>query len=63
MAMAVDRGYFSYDEPICLYWPEFAANGKEIITIKNLLQHEAGLGTPDGILTKVSCSSNATEQC
>ncbi|MBF0352693.1 MAG: beta-lactamase family protein [SAR324 cluster bacterium] len=38
-----DRGLIAYDEPIVSYWPEFAAHGKETITMRHLLCHESGL--------------------
>ncbi len=47
LAMAQSRGYFDYDDPVSRYWPEFARNGKEAITIRQLLNHEAGLCLPD----------------
>src|SRR4029077_20368461 len=31
------------DAPVAKYWPEFAAAGKEKVTIRHLLTHEAGL--------------------
>jgi CubicO group peptidase (beta-lactamase class C family) len=43
MALAYSRGLLDYDEPVCKYWPEFAQNGKEKITIRQLLAHQAGL--------------------
>jgi CubicO group peptidase (beta-lactamase class C family) len=42
-AMIVDRGQASYDDPVCRFWPEFAAAGKDTITIAQLLSHQAGL--------------------
>jgi CubicO group peptidase (beta-lactamase class C family) len=41
--MLADRGKFDYDEPIAKYWPEFAAKGKEAISIRTLLNHRSGL--------------------
>ena len=38
-----DRGLIDYDEPVATYWPEFAAAGKERITVRELLSHRAGL--------------------
>jgi CubicO group peptidase (beta-lactamase class C family) len=38
-----DRGELDYDEPVATYWPEFAAGGKERVTIRHLLTHRAGL--------------------
>src|SRR5258707_295686 len=43
LALANSRGYFDYEAPVAHYWPEFAQNGKERITIRQLLAHEAGL--------------------
>lgn len=42
-AMAIDRGLARYDQPVADFWPEFAANGKEKITIGMLLSHQAGV--------------------
>lgn len=39
----VDRGLADYDDPIAKHWPEFATRGKEAITIRQALCHEAGL--------------------
>jgi CubicO group peptidase (beta-lactamase class C family) len=38
-----DRGLVDYDEPVAAYWPEFAAAGKDRITVRELLSHRAGL--------------------
>lgn len=43
MALAHSRGLFDYDERISTYWPEFAQEGKERITVRQLLAHQAGL--------------------
>jgi len=42
-AMLVDRGQAAYDDPVARWWPEFAAQGKDAITIAMLLSHQAGL--------------------
>jgi len=39
----VDRGRLDYDRPVAHYWPEFGRAGKESITVRQLLCHEAGL--------------------
>ena len=41
--MLADRGRLDYDSPVACYWPEFAAAGKEGITVRHLLTMEAGL--------------------
>ena len=51
VAMCVERGLLSYEEPVSLFWPEFAAHGKEQVTVAQLLSHQAGLYTVDGPLT------------
>lgn len=49
VAMCVQRGLFSYDEPVVSVWPEFAAEGKGDATIAQLLSHQCGLITVDGL--------------
>lgn len=39
----VERGLVSYDRPIAEVWPEFAAHGKAAITLRQALNHSAGL--------------------
>ncbi|MFX1261888.1 MAG: serine hydrolase domain-containing protein [Promethearchaeota archaeon] len=43
MALAHSQGLFEYDEPVSRYWPEFAQNGKDRITVRQLMAHQAGL--------------------
>ena len=43
MALAHSRRWIDYEERVCSYWPEFAKNGKERITVRQLLAHQAGL--------------------
>ena len=43
LAIAHSRGWLDYDEFVCKYWPEFAQNGKDKITVRQLLAHQAGL--------------------
>lgn len=45
------KGLIDYDEKVATYWKEFACNGKENITIRQLLAHQAGLFTNDKKLT------------
>jgi CubicO group peptidase (beta-lactamase class C family) len=39
----VGEGKLELDEPVARVWPEFAANGKAAITLRQLLCHRAGL--------------------
>lgn len=43
LAVAHSRGLFELDAPVASYWPEFAQAGKEEITVRQLLSHQAGL--------------------
>ncbi len=43
VAMLVERGLLDYDAPVARYWPEFAANGKQGITVDQVMSHQAGL--------------------
>ncbi|KAH7019645.1 beta-lactamase-domain-containing protein [Ilyonectria destructans] len=38
-----DRGLLATDAPVSRYWPEFAAHGKESITVEDVLSHRAGI--------------------
>ncbi len=38
-----DRGLVDYDAPVKEYWPEFAEAGKDQITVRQILCHQAGL--------------------
>jgi CubicO group peptidase (beta-lactamase class C family) len=51
VALARSRGLFDYDERVAAYWPEFAANGKGEVTVRQLLGHEAGVAGVDTPLT------------
>ncbi len=41
--LLVDRGLVDVNAPVARYWPEFAANGKETLPVRFLLDHRAGL--------------------
>ena len=43
LAIAHSRGWLDYEERIATYWPEFAQHGKDTITVRQLLAHQAGL--------------------
>lgn len=43
LAVAHSRGWLNYEERVCTYWPEFAQHGKERVTVRQLLAHQAGL--------------------
>jgi uncharacterized protein YbbC (DUF1343 family)/CubicO group peptidase (beta-lactamase class C family) len=46
MMQLYEQGKFQFDDPVVKYLPEFAANSKEKVTIRELLTHYSGLA-PD----------------
>lgn len=66
IAQLRDRGVLDFDDRVAHHVPEFAANGKDVITIRHLLTHTAGLRPPvqgwdarpwDEIITAVCATS------
>ncbi len=47
MAVAHSKGLFELDTAVAHYWPEFAQAGKDQITVRQLLAHQAGLVSID----------------
>ena len=47
LALAHSRGWLDYDERVATYWPEFAQAGKQDVTVRQLLSHQAGLPVVD----------------
>ncbi len=47
LAMLNSRGSLDYEERVASYWPEFAENGKEKVTVRQLISHQAGLAALD----------------
>ncbi|MEL6323539.1 MAG: serine hydrolase domain-containing protein [Pseudomonadota bacterium] len=43
LARLVDQGQLDYDRPVAELWPEFAAHGKDAVTVAETLSHQAGL--------------------
>jgi CubicO group peptidase (beta-lactamase class C family) len=41
--LLAERGLFGYDTPVAELWPEFAANGKQAVTVRQVLNHTAGV--------------------
>jgi CubicO group peptidase (beta-lactamase class C family) len=41
--MLISRGLLELDRPVASYWPEFGQAGKDGITLRMLLNHQAGL--------------------
>ena len=49
--LLAQRDQLELDAPVARYWPEFAANGKQSITLRHVLTHSAGLPAVEGELT------------
>jgi CubicO group peptidase (beta-lactamase class C family) len=64
VAILVDRGLLDYDDKVSRHWPEFAANGKENISVAQLMSHQSGLNgfveptTPEDQFDWESCAEN-----
>lgn len=43
VAMLVDEGLLSYQDPVARHWPEFAQGGKQDITVAQILSHQSGV--------------------
>ena len=43
VAQLVEMGKLNLEDPVAKYWPEFKVNGKEQITVRDLLTHYSGL--------------------
>lgn len=39
----VDEGRVELDAPVARYWPEFAQSGKQLLPVRQILNHQAGL--------------------
>ena len=51
LIMASQQGSLDLDLPVAQYWPEFAAHGKDRVTVRQLLAHRVGLVYPATTLT------------
>jgi CubicO group peptidase (beta-lactamase class C family) len=45
--MLADRGELDVDAPAAVYWPEFAASGKQGVLVRHLLSHSSGVSGLD----------------
>ncbi|MCJ1677868.1 beta-lactamase family protein [Streptomyces sp. APSN-46.1] len=49
VALLVQDGVLELDRPVSAYWPEFTGYGKERLTVRQLVSHQAGLiNRPEG---------------
>jgi CubicO group peptidase (beta-lactamase class C family) len=59
-----ERGILNLDIPLSRIWPEFAANGKDAITLRHVISHRSGLPAlrdplPDGAMLDWGVMTNA----
>lgn len=47
LLLLADRGEIEFEAPVARYWPEFAAAGKEDVSIAHVMSHQAGLSGMD----------------
>jgi CubicO group peptidase (beta-lactamase class C family) len=58
LSLVVEDGDLDLDRLVTHYWPEFGAQGKDGVTVRQLLAHQAGLlGTEDGLTVQDLCHS------
>jgi CubicO group peptidase (beta-lactamase class C family) len=50
--LLADRGLIDFAAPVAKYWPEFAAAGKERVTIAHLMSHSSGISGWKETITK-----------
>jgi CubicO group peptidase (beta-lactamase class C family) len=43
LLMLIDRGQLALDDPVAKHWPEFAARGKEHVTVADIASHRSRL--------------------
>ena len=55
LTLLADRGALDWDAPVAAAWPGFAAAGKGAITVRTLVNHQAGLLGLDTPLTMDDC--------
>ena len=51
-----ERGLVDYDKPVAYYWPEFAAHGKDKLTVRDAITHRQGIPLmPEGVTPELMC--------
>ncbi|MGW7459785.1 serine hydrolase domain-containing protein [Streptomyces sp. NPDC054797] len=49
VALLVQDGVLEWDRPVSAYWPQFTGDGKERLTLRQLISHQSGLiNIPEG---------------
>ncbi|WP_037576061.1 serine hydrolase domain-containing protein [Phaeacidiphilus oryzae] len=60
LLLLAQRGRIDLDAPVAEYWPEFAARGKERVTVRQLLSHQAGVAALDRPLTAAEAADGVS---
>jgi CubicO group peptidase (beta-lactamase class C family) len=47
--LLAERGQLRLDDPVARYWPEFGRHGKGTVTVRQVLQHRAGVPVARGL--------------
>ncbi len=51
-----ERGLVEYDAPVARYWPDYGANGKAAVTVRDALSHRTGTPQmPPGVTPDMMC--------
>ncbi|MEV0616308.1 serine hydrolase domain-containing protein [Nonomuraea sp. NPDC050404] len=59
VALLTQEGVLDLDEPVARHWPEFAAAGKDTITLRDVLTHRSGVIGVDGGLSAAELADDA----
>jgi CubicO group peptidase (beta-lactamase class C family) len=51
--LLAEHGAVSLDDPVTTHWPEYRQNGKQSITIRQVLSHRAGVPVAGGMLRTI----------
>jgi CubicO group peptidase (beta-lactamase class C family) len=68
IARLIESGAIDLDAPVSQYWPEFAAGGKDVVSVRMALSHQAGVPgvepqlTLDELLDHTSVAARVAEQ-
>ena len=62
MATLVDQELLDFADPVSAYWPEFVGEGKDTLTVADVMRHEAGLAQLDVSLSAPQLETLALKQ-
>jgi CubicO group peptidase (beta-lactamase class C family) len=60
--LLIERGKLKPDDLVSRHWPEFAANGKEKVTVEHLLLHTSGLTADNAVADYADGRAKALER-